>query len=184
MAIVMRARHRILEITVFLLFASTAMKAQSVQFLPEVDSYLKVNSMFRVYSEAKDDRDGGDSTQFTIGPSLEMYFKPLVKLKTINAFDLDDSKVRALVFEAGYRYITAPNEPLDNRFLTSVTFHFPMKGAFLFTDRNRADLDWKGGTFNWRYRNKLTLERTFAVFSYHLIPYVAFEPYYDSQYEN
>src|SRR5436305_713683 len=118
MAIVMRARDRILEITVFLLFASTAMKAQSVQFPPEVDSYLKVNSMFRVYSEAKDDQDGSYSTQFTIGPSLELYLKPLLKLKTITAFDLDDSKVRALVLEAGYRYITAPNEPLDNRFLS------------------------------------------------------------------
>ena len=101
MAIVMRARHRTLKITLFLLFAFTAANAQSVQFLPEVDSYLKVNSMFRVYSEAKDDQDGGDSTQFTIGPSLEMYLKPLLKLKTITAFDLDDSKVRALVFEAG-----------------------------------------------------------------------------------
>ncbi len=159
------------------------MNAQSVQFLPEVDSYLKVNSMFRLYAEAKDDRDGGDPTQFTIGPSLQLYLKPLLKLKRITAFDLDDAKLRALVFEAGYRYITAPNEPLDNRFLTSVTFHFPMKAAFLLTDRNRADLDWKGGTFNWRYRNKLTLERTFAVFSYHLIPYIAFEPYYESQYE-
>jgi len=183
MAVVMRARHRSLKITLFLLFASTAMNAQSVQFQPEVDSYLKVNSMFRVYSEAKDDRDGGDSTQFTIGPSLELYLKPLLKLKTITAFDLDDSKTRASVLEAGYRYITAPNEPLDNRFVTSVTFHFPMKAAFLFTDRNRADLDWKGGTFNWRYRNKLTLERTVGVSSYHLIPYVAFEPYYESQYE-
>ncbi len=50
------------------------------------------------------------------------------------------------------------------------------------TDRNRADLDWKNGVFNWRYRNKLTLERTFAIYSYHLIPYVAAEPYYESQY--
>jgi hypothetical protein len=158
------------------------MNAQSVQFLPEVDSYLKFNSMFRAYSEAKDDRDGGDPTQFTIGPSLELYLKPLLKLKTITAFDLDDSKQRALVLEAGYRYITAPNEPLDNRFLTSITLHFPMKAAFLVTDRNRADLDWKGGTFNWRYRNKLTLERKFAVFSRHLTPYFAFEPYYQSQY--
>src|SRR3954451_10603953 len=112
------------------------------KFLPEVDAYLKVNSMFTVYSEPKGERDGGDSTQFTIGPRLEIYLKPLLKLKTITAFDLDDSKVRALVFEAGYRYITAPNEPLDNRFC-SVTFHFPMKAALLFTDPNRVDLDWK-----------------------------------------
>lgn len=174
---------RWLRITLGILMISGVAYSQSVQFLPEVDNYLKVNSMFRVYTEAKDDRDGGDSSQFTIGPSLELYVKPLLKLKTVTAFDLDDSKPRALVFEAGYRNITAPNEPLDNRFLTSVTFHFPMKAAFLLTDRNRADLDWKGGISNWRYRNKLTVERTFRALSYHLIPYVAFEPYYESQYQ-
>jgi len=43
-------------------------------------------------------------------------------------------------------------------------------------------LDWKSGKFTWRYRNKLTLERTFAIRSYHLIPYIAAEPFYESQY--
>jgi hypothetical protein len=167
----------------FLLSACASGAAQTVQFLPEVDTYLKLNSMFRVYNEVKDDRDGGDSTQITSGPSIQLYVKPILKLKRINTFDLDDSKQRALVLEAGYRYITAPNEPLDNRLLLAATSHFPMKAAFLLTDRNRFDLDWKGGVFNWRYRNKVTLERTFAIHSYHPIPYVAFEPYYTGQYE-
>jgi len=167
----------------YALFSYAPIQAQTVQFLPEVDGYLKLSNMFRVYYEAKDDRDGGDSTQVTNGPSLQLYVKPLLKLKRITAFDLDDSKPRALVLEAGYRYITAPNEPNDNRFLVAATSHFPMKAGFLITDRNRADMDWKGGKANWRYRNKLTLERTFAIHSYHPIPYVAFEPYYESQYD-
>jgi hypothetical protein len=171
-----------LTLTVFILGSCISLCAQTVQFLPEVDTHLKLSPMFRVYSETKDDRDGGDSTQITSGPSAQLYLKPLLKLKRITTFDLDDSKPRALVFEAGYRYITAPNEPLDNRFLASVTFHLPLKAGFLVTDRDRADLDWKGGAFNWRYRNKFTLERTFAIHSYHPIPYVAFEPYYESQY--
>jgi hypothetical protein len=36
--------------------------------------------------------------------------------------------------------------------------------------------------FTWRYRNKLQLERTFSVDSYHFIPYIAAEPYYVDQY--
>jgi hypothetical protein len=163
-------------------FAGTSLQAQSVQFLPEIDSYLKVNPMVRFYFQAKDDREGGDPVQATLGPGIDFYLKPLLKLKKIAAFDLDDAKHRPLVLEAGYRYITSPNADPENRFLTAVTLHFPMKGSFLITDRNRADLDWKGGQFNWRYRNKLTLERTFAIYSYHLIPYVAAEPFYESQY--
>src|SRR5260370_5796777 len=72
-------------------------RAQESQFLPEIDAYLKLNSTFRAYLEAKDDRDGGDSTQFTFGPSLQLYLKPLIKLKKVTAFYLDDSRSRLLV---------------------------------------------------------------------------------------
>jgi hypothetical protein len=170
------------QIALFILLPCISAGAQTVQFLPEVDGHLKLDPMFRVYFEAKDDRDGGDSMQATSGPSIQLYVKPLLRLKKITTFDLDDSMPRALVLEGGYRYITAPDKPTDNRFLTAVTSHFPLKAGFLVTDRNRADLDWKGGKFQWRYRNKLTLERTFAIHSYHPIPYISFEPYYTSQY--
>ncbi len=84
--------------------------------------------------------------------------------------------------EAGYRYITAPGAPSTDRMLIAATFNIPMMAGFHLSDRNRADLDWKNGGFNWRYRNKLTIERTFSIRSYHLIPYIAAEPYYESQY--
>ena len=166
----------------FFLFPFVPARAQTVQFLPEIDAYLKLNPNIRTYFQAKDDREGGDPTQATIGPSIQFYLKPLLKLKKITAFDVDDEKQRPLVLEAGYRYITAPNADPENRFLTAVTLRLPTKGALLITDRNRADLDWKSGQFTWRYRNKLTLERTVAIHSYHLIPYAAVEPFYESQY--
>ena len=175
-----RERWPKIALTVF--FACVSVSAQTVQFLPEIDSHLKLNSTFRVYTEVKHDRDGGDPSQATSGPSVQLYLKPLLGLKKLNAFDLDDAKARALVLETGYRYISAPNAPTDNRFLTAATFHSPLKAGGLITDRNRADLDWKDGKFYWRYRNKLTLERAFAIRSYHLTPYVSGEPYYTSQY--
>jgi hypothetical protein len=157
--------------------------AQDTQFLPEIDAHLTWNSYLRGYLQAKDDREGGDPTQFTFGPSLEFYLKPLIKLKNVTVFDLNDAKSRVLVIETGYRIITAPNTPNENRAVEAITSHFPIFASILLTDRNRVDLDWKNGTFTWRYRNKLTLERTFAIHSYHLIPYVAAEPFYESQYK-
>ncbi len=182
MKTVQRFRKRFLYFTFIAFSGCLPACAQDVQFLPEVDAHLTLNSHFRTYLEAKDDRDGGDPQQFTIGPSVQLYLKPLVKLKDFSSFDLNDSKRRALVFETGYRYITAPGAASENRMITAVTLNFPLKAGFLMTDRNRADLDWKNGEFTWRYRNKLTLERTFAVHSYHFIPYIAAEPYYESQY--
>lgn len=180
--VVQRTRKRWLRAATLLFVASTAAQAQAPQFLPEIDTYLKVNSTVRAYFQAQGDRDEGVPLQATLGPSIQLYVKPLVKLKRITAFDLDDAKQRILVVEAGYRYITAPNEPVDNRFMPVAIFSLPMQGSFLITDRNRADIDWKGGTFRWRYRNKLTLQRTFSIRSYHLIPNLSAEPYYTSQY--
>lgn len=167
----------------FLAFACLPVFAQqNVQFLPEVDTYLKLNSVSRVYVEAKDDQDGGDSAQAGIGPSVQLYLKPLVTLNEIRAFDLDDAKKRFLVLETGYRYIGEPDTPTENRMITAATFNFPLRAGFSMSDRNRADLDWRNGNFSWRYRNKLTLERTVAVHSYHLIPYGAVESYYESKF--
>jgi hypothetical protein len=163
-------------------FACLPVHAQDSQFLPEIDTHLKLNPTFRAYLEAKDDRDGGDPTQFAIGPSLQIYMKPLIKLKKVTEFDLDDSKSRFLVLETGYRYITAPGAPLENRLIEAATSNFPLNAGFLIIDRNRFDLDWKNGSFTWRYRNKLTVERTFAIRSYHFIPYIAAEPFYETQY--
>lgn len=163
-------------------FACLPARAQDPQLLPEVDAHLELNSRFRAYLQAKDDRDGGDPAQFQFGPSVQFYLKPLLKLKNVSTFDLDDSKSRALVLEAGYRYIIAPDAPPENRMLAAATANFPLLHGFRLADRNRADVDWKAGAFTWRYRNKLTLERTLAIHSYHLIPYVAAEPFYESQY--
>ena len=72
---------------------------------------------------------------------------------------------------------------MTNRIPLAVTSHLPIKAKLLLTDRNRADLDWSSGTFSWRYRNMLSLERTLAIHSYHPIPYTNAEFYYESRYD-
>src|SRR5215469_4137021 len=156
--------------------------AQDTQFLPEIDAHLKLNSYVSTYLQAKDDREGGDSDQFTFGPSVQFYLKPLIKLQKVTLFDLDDAKSRPLVFESGYRIITAPDTANENRAIEAVTMHLPLFAGIVSSDRNRADLDWKNGIFTWRYRNKLTIDRTFSIRSFHFIPYIAAEPFYESQY--
>jgi hypothetical protein len=175
-----RAFRRLLLLACFACLPARAQ--QQADFVPEVDSYLKVSSSFRAYLQAKDDRSGGDSSQFAFGPSLQFYLKPWLRLKKVALFDLDDSKTRALLLEAGYRYITAPGAIPENRMIVAATSDFPLKWDLLIRDRNRADLDWKNGVFTWRYRNRLAVQRTFAINSYHFIPYVAAEPFYESQY--
>ena len=158
-------------------------RAQTIdEFLPEVNTYFKVDSGVRVYFQAKETREGGDPIQAEIGPSIAFFLKPLVRLKDVTEFDLDDAKKRVLVLSLGYRYLPSPNEPTVNRFRLDLTSHFPMKAKILISDRNRADLDWQNGKFKWRYRNKLTLEKGVAIKTYSFRPYVSVEPFYQSQY--
>ena len=160
----------------------SAQGTQQVQFLPEVDAYLKLSPDIRISVQAKDTREGGDSTQAEVGPSIEIYMKPLVKLKEITRFDLDDSKARPLILAIGYRYLSSPTSDSTSRMRLDATPHLPIKARLLLTDRNRGDLDWSGGKFTWRYRNMVSLERTLTIRSYHPIPYASAEIYYESQY--
>jgi hypothetical protein len=177
-----RARRLGLHLLVLVCGTCFSVRAQSPEFVPEIDTHVTLNSYMRTYLVAKDDRDAGASSQFSIGPSVQFYMKPLLRMKQITAFDLDNAKSRPLVVEDGYRYLIAPDEPSTQRMQPMATSHFPLKGGFLASDRNRADLDWKSGKFSWRYRNKLTIEHAVRVHGYHFIPYVAAEPYYTSEY--
>jgi len=47
--------------------------AQEAEVLPEVDVNLKLTTSVRTILQASSTREGGDPTQLTIGPSLELY---------------------------------------------------------------------------------------------------------------
>ena len=157
--------------------------AQIDEFLPEIDIHYKVSRDVRVTFQTKETREGGNPTQAEIGPGIAFYLKPLVRLKMVTAFDLNDAKSRPLVLSIGYRYLPSPNTPTVNRMEPVATLHFPIKARFLLTDRNRADLDWKSGKFSWRYRNRLQVEKRLAIRSYHPAPYASVEFFYQSQYK-
>ena len=168
---------------IFFVLSWTVVAAQETQFLPEADLYLKLKSNVRLRVQAKDTREGGDPKQASIGSDLELYVKPLVRLKKVTAFDLDDAKSRSLVVTAGYHYLASPDSSSTNRMELTATSHLPMKLGLLLTDRNRADLDWSDGKFTWRYRNRLQVEKSLAIRSYHPAPYSSVEVYYESQYQ-
>jgi hypothetical protein len=180
--IVMALRNLSLLAIILIVFCQ-AMAAQETEFLPEVDIYLKINSNVRVRGRVQNAREGSDPTQLTIGPDLQFYLKPLIRLKEVAAFDLDDAKSRPLVLSAGYRLLAAPGAASTNRMVLTATSHFPLKRRLLISDRNRSDLDWSDGKFKWRYRNRLDIEKPLAIRTYHPAPYSSVEVYYEEQFQ-
>jgi Protein of unknown function (DUF2490) len=166
----------------FSLLCGTAI-AQTFQFLPEVDVYYKIDPHFRFVFQAKETREAGDPTQAEIGPSLDFFLKPLLRLKNVTIFDLDDAKSRPLLVSVGFRYLPSPDKPTVYRVELVATPRLPLFAKILLTDRNRADLDWSAEPFTWRYRNRVSLERAITIGSYHPSPYASAEAFYESQYQ-
>src|SRR5882762_3183357 len=83
----MSVRNLSLLLVFFMLLSCEVVSAQETEFLPEVDVYLKLNSSARLRGQASNTREGGDPTQLTIGPDLELYIKPLIRLKEVTSFD-------------------------------------------------------------------------------------------------
>jgi len=174
---------RNLLIAMCLLCVCAPVFAQTDQFLPEVDLYSKIHDGIRFQFQAKQTREANEPVQAEIGPSLELYTHPLRRLADIAQFDLDNTKTRALVVAAGYRYLPEANGgAATNRIEPVATFRFPFTRKLLVTDRNRFDLDWKSHAFTWRYRNRLQVEGPVKLGSYHLTPYASAEIFYQSQY--
>ena len=171
-------------ILLFLLAMSCAIAGgQTFQFLPEVDVHSTIHSDQRFTFQAKETREAGNPTQAEVGPSLDFFLKPLVRLKNVAVFDLDQAKSRPLQLSVGYRYVPSPDKPAVQRAVLVVTPRLPLAARILVTDRNRADLDWSNGTFSWRYRNRVTFERRIELRSYHPAAYLSAEAFYQSRYQ-
>lgn len=165
-----------------LLLPCRLVRAQTFQFLPEIDTYSTLQRNVRFNFQVKETREAGDPTQAEIGPSFDFFLKPLAHLKRIAVFDQDDSKARLLQLSIGYRYVPSADKPDTQRLTAAATPKVPFVANILLSDRNRIDLDWSQSQFTWRYRNRLGLERRLSIGSYHPAPYVSAEIFYESKY--
>ena len=157
------------------------LRAQSTQFqwLPEVDTYVTLDSRLRasVFASRTEDAENADS--FEIGPNLDVTLRSIRKRREVGN---DSSKRKYLNFRAGYRYIFNSGKADEQRGILELTPRLYLPKDILLSDRNRSDLRLISGVFSWRYRNRVTLERSFKTRALTLTPYARAEVYYDSRY--
>ena len=165
------------------LFCALPASAQTEQVWPEVGVYVKVNPHLRLHLVASGTRENNQGTDLDLGADIDFYLKPLVELKRLAGFQLDESKSRPLRLRAGYHVLPSINSATEQRVVLEAEPRYPLKAGVVVSDRNRADLRFIQGKFSWRYRNRLTVEREFAVRAFRFTPYVRVEPYYDSNHQ-
>jgi len=160
----------------------TQTQTQTYQTWPEIDTYINLNQNFRLYFIATQTIENSQGTDAEIGPNLDFFFMPLFRRNKGVIFQSDQAKSRLFLFRVGFHYVPSTSGPAEQRGVMEVTGRYALKSGFLFSVRNRADLRFISGTFSWRYRDRLTMERTVSIRSYHFTPYVRGEVYFDSNY--
>jgi len=161
------------------LFSAPAL-GQTKQLWPELDVYVKINPITRLYFSAARTKENGDSTDTDFSVSIDFHIKPLVSLKNNRA--RDESKSKLLLLRAGFHYIPSRDGPTENRIALDAIPRLPLKAGIVATARNRLELRFINGDFSWRFRHRLGIERNFAIGSYGITPYARAEFYYDSTY--
>jgi hypothetical protein len=148
---------------------------------PETDVYVTLNSRLRASLSSSRSKDGESASSIDIGPNLDVMLLSFRGRKTAGP---DASKRKFLTFRAGYHYLFSfgGDQETEQRGILELTPHFYLPKDLLLTDRSRADLRVISGDFSWRYRNRVSLERTFKVKSKTMTPYLRGEVYYDSHY--
>src|SRR5450759_744460 len=146
--------------------------AQAVQFSPEMDVYLNLRQNARRSFQAGRILEEDTPTQAAVGANLEVYVKPLLRLRTATGQQPDRAKLRILTLSVGYRYFKSAATAPENRIVLEASPRFPLPWKIVLTDRNRGDLRMIGGDFSWRYRNRLSVERAVFIHSYAFTPYL------------
>ena len=148
------------------------------QELPEIDTYLNLTGRYRLMFLVARSTDGSTVNSAQFGPNLDINFRAFRQrvLRTN-----DSSNPNFLTLRIGYQYLDNVGKPNENRVQLALTSRFHLPWAVELAERNRFDLRVISNQFSWRYRNRLTLERSFAIKSFSFSPYARGEVFYSSQ---
>ncbi len=155
---------------------------QTTQAWPEIDAYVKVNPKTRLFITAQLTREEKKSSESDLGVHLDLFRKP-IRPSLLVTRSLDRSKIHVFFFRVGYHFIRPlESGDIEHRIVTQGTAKHPIRFGITLADRNQTDLRFTKDGFSWRYRNRLSLERTFKIWRISLDSYVRAELWYDRRY--
>ena len=160
--------------------ASAAAQEIETQFWPEVDTFVRLNPNMRLYVPVSATREGSDDSDQdgTTGIYLDYYAAPIAKLRLVGPSNVP--RTHRLLLRVGYGYTAeGGGEPATNTLTAEATWRMTIPWGFLLSDRNRFDLNFTGGDFDPRYRNRVRLDRNVDFGTWALNPYAYGEFFYD-----
>jgi hypothetical protein len=113
------------------------------------------------------------------GGLLSKRIKPILNL---HLRDIDEDSDHYLVLGGGYEYlhtIVQGRLAIENTIIGQATPHVLLAGL-LVGDRNRTEFRWINRVHNFRYRNRLTVNRQTEIGTFRFAPYAYGELFYNS----
>jgi Protein of unknown function (DUF2490) len=153
---------------------------------PELDLYLQLEPMIRIqFQNAFVGDRTTDDWRAEFAFFVETALKPVLRRRLREEPDVYRS--RYLVFRAGYGYRTPladGGSAHENRGILELTSRYPLPGHLVISDRNRGEFRFvQRRPFSTRYRNRLRLEYDFVQGRIQCTPYVDFEIFYDTRFD-
>lgn len=173
----MRTLHaRYILILLVLLAAFCSAKGQTESISKEFWPAIKIHFDFpRTRLQLTFERHDGEDArnlQSKFGALFTFRMKRIVK----NTFVGADSEERYyLSVGAGYEHLQPSGE---NRLVIQGTPRYTLGAGILLTDRSRFEFRWLKTTYDFRYRNKLSVQRSFKVARFRFIPYASGEVFW------
>ncbi len=114
------------------------------------------------------------------GGLLSKRMKPILNLLLR---DIDEDDDNDLVLGGGYEYlhtVARGRLSIENTIIAYATPHVAFSGLLL-GNRNRTEFRWINGVYNFRYRNRLTVNRQSRIGTFRFAPYAYGELFYNSR---
>ena len=156
------------------------------EFWPEAQFFAQLSDRFRIRAlvTRTKAKETGDFTEASFEVDFDVGLKTILKRRL--APNPNTERGKYLTLRAGYIHVAALNDaenPSDeHRAIVELTPRYPLPGGFLLSDRGRVEARWINGEYSLRYRNRLRLERDFAIGSFRFTPYATGELFYDTRY--
>ena len=171
-------------IFVILLLTAGIVRAQTpaaeTEVWPKVTASfdLRPRTRLQVYGELQNGEDF-PYIQWKVGAIVNYRMRRIVHLGEPG---IDEEDEHHFVLGAGYEYLqTTQNDDTkrENRIIVQGTGRHRPGAGFLLTDQNRIEFRWVNGVYDFRYRNKLTVNRALRVNKFRFTPYASGELFWD-----
>jgi hypothetical protein len=150
------------------------------EFWPKLNATfeLRPGTRLQVFTQLQNSEDSS-YYQMNAGAMIN-YRMRRIAFRSQSAIDEEDE--HQLVIGAGYEYlrtIQSGDPKGENRIIVQGVGRHRPGADFLLADRNRLEFRWVNGVYDFRYRNKATVSRSFRVNKFRLTPYASGELFWD-----